>query len=206
MVELAVLTGDIVGSQKLEQGGLAHAFDGLAAAAAQIEASTGQNAHLTRTRGDGWQAVTLAQFALRAAFLFRAGVRQCGKAFETRLGVGLGTGRIYAPTLEDAEGPAFVASGHALDTMGKSQRITGNGLPPALQIALPLADRLSGIWTPRQAEVALHALGLPKPTQDEVGRRLGVSRQAIHQHWEAAHLDAIAESCAMSEIAPDESK
>lgn len=202
MADLAVLTGDIVGSQKLEPDGLDRAFDGLSIAANRLEKTTGEAAHLTRTRGDGWQAVTRPAFALRAAFLFRAGVRHCGKAFETRLGLGIGEGQIKGQTLEDAGGDAFVASGHALDTMHKSKRIEGQALPYALCLALPLVDRVSNLWTPRQAEVALHVLTLPKPTQEDVAEALGITRQAVQQHWEAGNLDAIAETCTIGEDRP----
>lgn len=197
MAQFAVLTGDIVGSQRLEAGGLDLAFQGLADAGARLHASTGHASHLTRTRGDGWQAVTQIRYALRAAFLFRAGVRQCGKAFETRLGLGFGAGEIRGDTLEDAEGPAFVQSGHALDRIPKARRIVGTSQD--LGVALPLADRVSGLWTPKQAEIALRALGLPKPTHEDVAQDLGITRQAVQQQWDAAHLDAICESCSISE-------
>ena len=199
MVTLAVFTGDIVGSRKLEPGGLEKAFEGLARAATRLEASTHQKACLTRVRGDGWQAISTARFALRGAFLLRAGVRQCGKAFHTRVGLGIGFGDVRGNTLEDADGAAFVASGHALDTMRKSRRIAGEALDLGLATALPLADRISGGWTPRQAEIAVLALSLPQPSQDHVARTLGVSRQAIQQHWDAAHLDAVADSCVVYE-------
>lgn len=198
-MKLAVLTGDIVRSQKLEPGGLDLAFEALASVSKRLEASTSQNPHLTRTRGDGWQAVTPAHYALRAAFLYRAAIRSCGRAFETRLGIGIGFADIRGETLENAEGPAFIASGHALDTMRKSKRIVGQNLPPALEIALPLADRLSGGWTPRQAEIAIYALSLPQPTHDDVAGLLRIARQTVQRQWDAAHLEAIAESCLAAE-------
>lgn len=200
MQELAVLTGDIVGSQKLEPGGLDQAFAALEAVSKRLEASTSQDPHLTRIRGDSWQAVTPAPFALRAAFLYRAAVRSCGRAFETRLGLGIGPGDIRGQTLEDADGPAFVESGHALDTIRKSRRIVGSNLSYALTIALPLADRLSAGWTPRQAEIATHALSLPQPTHEDVADLLRISRQSVQRQWAVAHLEAIADSCLAAEV------
>lgn len=199
MPQLAVLTGDIVKSSALPEGGLAQVFDGLDAAAAAVAEWQDVAPRLTRARGDSWQAVCAAPFALRAALVFRAGVRMTGKDHDTRIGLATGAGTVTGADLSDADGPAFVASGRALDDMARTARLATDTAPVALQTALPLADHISSRWTVRQAQIALASLELPTPTQDTLAARFDVSRQTVHSLQEAAGLRALIEVCEMLE-------
>ena len=203
MRDFAVMTGDIVRSQSLARADLDAIFAQLKAVATDLGQATGQAALFTRIRGDSWQAVFAPPCALRALFLMRAAVRSCGKGFETRIGVGLGPGEVK-DSLGSADGPGFVASGHALDTMRKSRRIAGGKLPAALAATLPLAEALSARWTQRQAEVARYALQQPSPTRDSVAEALSVTQQTLQKHWSAAALDEISEACETFETPPHE--
>lgn len=203
MPQLAVLTGDIVKSSALPEGGLAQIFAGLEAAAAAVAEWQDVAPHLTRARGDSWQAVCAAPFALRAALSFRAGVRMTGKDHDTRIGLAVGAGAVTGANLADADGPAFVASGRALDDMARTARLATDSAPycapHALQTALPLADYISSRWTVRQAQIALASLALPAPTQDTLADRFKVSRQTIHSLQDAAGIRALIEVCEMLE-------
>ena len=158
MPQLAVLTGDIVKSSALPEGGLAQVFDGLDAAAAAVAEWQDVAPRLTRARGD-----------------------------------------VTGADLSDADGPAFVASGRALDDMARTARLATDTAPVALQTALPLADHISSRWTVRQAQIALASLALPTPTQDTLAARFDVSRQTVHSLQEAAGLRALIEVCEMLE-------
>lgn len=199
MPQLAVLTGDIVKSSALPEGGLAQIFAGLEAAATAVAEWQDVIPRLTRARGDSWQAVCAAPFAFRAALAFRAGVRMTGKAHDTRIGLGSGDGTVTGADLADADGAAFVASGRALDDMARTARLATDSAPLALQTALPLADHISSRWTVRQAQIALASLAVPAPTQDALAERFEVSRQTVHSLQEAAGIRALVEVCEMLE-------
>ncbi|WP_339766338.1 hypothetical protein [uncultured Pseudosulfitobacter sp.] len=199
MPQLAVLTGDIVKSSALPEGGLAQIFAGLEAAATALAEWQDVIPRLTRARGDSWQAVCAAPFAFRAALAFRAGVRMTGKAHDTRIGLGTGDGTVTGADLADADGAAFVASGRALDDMARTARLATDSAPLALQAALPLADHISSRWTVRQAQIALASLAVPAPTQDALAERFEVSRQTVHSLQEAAGIRALIEVCEMLE-------
>ncbi|MCR8825601.1 hypothetical protein [Pseudosulfitobacter koreensis] len=201
MPHLAVLTGDIVKSSTLPAGGLAQIFDGLDAAAAALSGWQDQAPHLTRARGDSWQAVCAAPFAFRAALAFRAGVRMTGKGHDTRIGLAIGDGTVNGTgtDLADADGPAFVASGRALDEMARTARLSTNLAPATLRAALPLADHISSRWTVRQAQIALASLAVPTPTQDALADHFEVSRQTIHRLQDTAGIRALVEVCEMLE-------
>ncbi len=199
MPQLAVLTGDIVKSSSLPEGGLAQIFDGLNAAATALAGWQDEAPRLTRSRGDSWQAVCAAPFALRAALAFRAGVRMSGKGHDTRIGIGTGHGTVKGADLAAADGAAFVASGRALDEMSRTARLAIDTGPAAMQTALPLADHISSRWTVRQAQIALASLAVPAPTQDALAERFDVTRQTIHSLQEAAGIRALVEVCEMLE-------
>lgn len=199
MPQLAVLTGDIVKSSALPEGGLAQIFAGLEAAAMAVADWQDVPPRLTRARGDSWQAVCAAPFAFRAALAFRAGVRMTGKAHDTRIGLATGDGTVTGADLADADGAAFVASGRALDDMARTARLATDTAPLALQTALPLADHISSRWTVRQAQIALASLAVPAPTQDALAEQFAVSRQTVHSLQDAAGIRALIEVCEMLE-------
>lgn len=202
MQPLAVLTGDIVRSQRLATSDLDRVFAAMSQHAMALGRSTAQGAHFTRARGDGWQMVAAPSYALRAVFVMRAAVRACGKGFETRLAVSVGDGNVPGNSLAGADGPAFVASGQALDAMRKVRRVASASVPVAIASALPLAEAVSARWTPRQAEIALMALALPELPRPDMARALDLSQQAFQKHWSAAALVAVQDACCVAESLP----
>ena len=108
--------------------------------------------------------------------------------------VGVGIGRVEEPTPEDlreARGPAFLAARRAVDeAKARSDHLRVVATPPAedeaqeaevlLRLVLALRTRRSPAgW----AAADLSDEGL---TQAEIGDRLGISRQAVHQRLVAA--------------------
>ena len=95
----------------------------------------------------------------------------------------------------DADGAAFVSAANALENMRKTQRIGVGDAPVALAAALPLVEAVSARWTARQAEVVLHALALPAPSQAAVADALDLSQQALQKHWSAAAAPHVLAAC-----------
>lgn len=195
MPDWAVLTGDIVKSRALETGTLSAIFDRLGTAGDEIARWQGTPAHLTRTRGDGWQLLVAPRWLPRAIALCRAAVRSEGKTCTTRIGAGLGEADVPGTSLADATGSALVAAGEALDTMRRNRQIAMTAPPLALAMSLPLIDQISGDWTARQAEVAAHALALPRGTQDELARQLGVTQQTVQAQMTASGAEPLLIAC-----------
>lgn len=202
MPELAVLTGDIVRSQRLSADALDAVFQAMSGAADRLETGTGQAGHFTRARGDGWQMVTLPRYALRAACLMRAAVRSEGKGLETRLALSIGAVDLRGKNLSVADGPGLVASGQTLDEMGKRQRIAFRDVPALCQAALILTGPAAARWTARQAQVVVHALSLPHQETSRIAQSLSLSQQGLQKFWSAAHVDALREACLAYEAAP----
>lgn len=191
----AILTGDLVGSTEKPVVALERAMQTLADAARGISAWTGADARFTRFRGDGWQMhVALPGLALRAALAVFARLRAADAGLATRAAIGVGRiDRMGARTLADAHGTAFEFSGHALDRMPRTRRLTidGEGVTPLHRIVVDLLDERSARWSREQAEaMALH-LAPDNPTLTDIAPRLGISPQAVNYRLAGAGGTAI---------------
>jgi alkanesulfonate monooxygenase SsuD/methylene tetrahydromethanopterin reductase-like flavin-dependent oxidoreductase (luciferase family) len=195
---IAVLTGDIVRSALLAPAELDRAMAALADGAATAAGWGDGAARFTRFRGDGWQCLAPSPpLAFRVALLLRARLRTEGRAFDTRIAVGIGAAEMPAAgDLAAASGPAFRLAGHGLDTMHRSARLAvGWQDPPAdadkVAAIVALLDTLSRRWTPAQARVLVATLPPAAPTQAEVAAGLGISQQMVAKHLRAAGDPAV---------------
>ncbi len=195
MPNYAVLTGDIIKSSQLPDGGLSRIFENLQTAADLLTAWQGQPAFLTRNRGDGWQMVATPDMALRTMFIARAAVRMTDKRFDTRVALSIGAGTIDGTDLADAAGPAFTASGQALETMPKRRSFAVDPSGGTTDAILRLSEEIIGRWTDTQAAIALSALNPSRPTQSELAAHFGISQQAIQQTIDAAGIDCLLDVC-----------
>lgn len=194
---IAVLTGDIIGSTQMSPEDLERAFDALSASAEVQAEWHGESLHFTRQRGDGWQ-VRLArpELALRSALAFRAALRCEGKEFSTFMAVAEGEASTTNPdrNLNYLTKMPFVQSGRMLDNLknNPTTREIAHTAQDAKGASFILADHISQNWTPAQAAAILPMLALGKPpSHSEVARGLGKSRQAVTKALEGAGLEAI---------------
>ncbi len=200
---IAVINGDLVKSSSLPDARLAKAFLTLEAAAAEISQwhSPAVSTAFSRNRGDGWQ-VFLAdpRLALRAALYLRAALRAQGRDLATRMAVGIAEGGPpETPDLNSATGPAYIAAGHALDTMKAPVELRVAGEDRALEAVFRLADHLSRGWTQKQAAALTPMLAPGAATRATVAARQQVTRQAVGQALRSAGYDAINDALRMIE-------
>ena len=186
---IGVLTGDIVKSTGLSFDERAALFAGLKSGAAAVEALQAEPPRFERFSGDSWQMLVQPKLALRACLLMRAYIRQESKSFETRISVGIGAVEPLSPEgLGASDGPAFQASGRGLKALKGAQYFTTN---TADQPVFVLADEISKRWTQAQARVLAYALMRPRPTQESVAGKVGISQQSVRNHLTAAGEPAL---------------
>lgn len=181
----AILTGDLVGSTEASPAALESAMDALAEAARGAAAWTpGSDARFTRFRGDGWQVhVAEPPLALRTALVLVAALRASDAGLATRVAIGIGKVEgLGTDTLADAHGPAFEASGRALDHMLRTRRLTveGDGVTALHRIIVELLDDRTGRLSREQAEALALYLHPDNPTLTDIAPRLGISPQAVN--------------------------
>jgi len=201
----AVLTGDIIGSSRLEPRQLQSVRASLARA---VEAVKGWKRGLVHYRleffrGDGWQfLLTDPAAALRTAVYLRASLRATGLA-DSRIAIGLGeVDRTSPGRVSLSTGQAFVLSGRALDRMDLYSRMTiaapdsAGDLADWLPVIGHLCDSLIGQWTRRQAEVVRRAIVPGEPDYEAIARSLKppVSKQAVAKGLRGANWHVLREA------------
>lgn len=208
---VAVLTGDLVASQKHDAAEIEAAMGRIAATARNLSDIVDADTRFTRFRGDGWQIVLgRAGLALRAALLIVADLKAGGHLVETRISVGAGPWTsLGTRDLADASGYAFSVSGTRLDQMPRHRRLFINGgRDTALhgvadmewQAAIfDMAEWIASRWSRPQAEAMAMALRFDWQTQDELAQRLGITRQAMHARLTGAGFQAMENAIAAIE-------
>lgn len=194
-MQFAILTGDIVASTDLNQAELTQTMTRLEQAAHDI-AQTWDGSPRTgfaRRGGDSWQlAIAAPHYAFRATLYCQALIRCLGDDRATRIAVAEGDGTL--PPDGDANaghGPVFIASGRALETMGRHSFI--NHAEGGAKTALfRLADTITKGWTTPQAEALVEMLPPGKRTQAEIAHKLGKKHaSSVQQLLAAAEYRAI---------------
>ncbi|WP_425098360.1 hypothetical protein [Tropicibacter sp. S64] len=197
----AVLTGDLVSSRKQDSAAVDRAMQILREAVAGFPEDWRMPSEafvFDRHRGDGWQVfLPQGEMALRTALrLIAALTKEPDLSLSTRIGVGLGKARVPpSRDLGAAHGAAFTDAGDVLDGMDRQQKLAFPWPIGLSMLAIAgLLDWQSQNWTAAQAEALYEALRNQTPTQEEIARQFGVSRQAVQIRLSKAGSHAILEA------------
>lgn len=201
MKQLCVLTGDLVGSTELTSTALDSALKTLEKLADDLSGwqTPHHDTRLTLSRGDGWQLVLHdAALGLRAALYLQSGLMSHHNGLQSKIAMANGAGTLPDKGgLNAANGPAFTASGRALDTLKGALMVHAAG--GAMGAAVRLADHIAQGWTEAQAR-AVHVMLWPQSrTQAEAAQIIGISRQAVGQALHGAGFAALEQALALIE-------
>lgn len=201
----AVLTGDVVGSSRLDVSGRRKMNYAIHRAAEGVREVFGEAVPLEVDiyRGDGWQLMlSTPSGSLRAGLLYRTTFRVFMEmdGIDTRVAIGLGSVDLLPDlNVSSGDGPAFRASGASLEDMPRGRRmrfawpdIDKRGLAEALDVIVQLVDELAIHWTGKQAKAVAGAL--KGWTQNRVARQWGerqITQQAVAQHLDRASWSAV---------------
>lgn len=176
---VAVLTGDLIGSRRLSEPQRQQLFRELNGYWHQYAPSLLDSSpcDIQVYRGDGWQAlVPKSEQAVNAAIFIRAAIKALNvvDGMDTRLGVGIGRVDSLNPAkLGDSNGPAFIRSGEALDSLatpGPAWAFNHSQLKfqNIFLATCPIMDLAIQRWTKAEsAAVVGSLLGL---TQEEIAK------------------------------------
>ncbi len=206
---VAILTGDLIGSTAATPEAVERSMRIIADCARDI----GERTNFTRYRGDGWQMrVVQPGDCLWACLLILARLRADDLALGCRIAVGIDEEfKPDASDLSTAMGPAFTASGRALDQMKPGALLALAGKSPKhhegpkdthktaenvkidtfRKLAFTVAAELAGRWTGGQAEAVALKLHPDSPANERlsnetVAKRLGITRQAVDARLKSA--------------------
>ncbi len=187
-----VITGDLIKSRSVTTAALNTTFETLSAAAADFGADWGLDLRFTRYRGDGWQiALGRPELTLHVVLFILARLRAGQSGVKTRLAIGIGPAdTLGTDDLSDANGTAFIISGHHLDKMSRKRTlaIAGYGIGATQAAIIGFTEFITATWTAAQAEAVAHAMRDFPRTQDEIAAELGITRQAVQSRLASAGL------------------
>lgn len=208
----AVLTGDIVGSSKLNQDEREILPKKILEASAMLQDSFSCVPFQIRIfRGDSWQfIVSDPEKSLRIGLMFRSLVQTSFEAnpLDTRIGIGIGSiNFLPEENLSSGDGEAFRRSGSALENMDRKRYLDAFfpefwnwPMTELLREVLLWVDFQARNWTPGQAAAVSGALlgrtqvGIAKKEfQGEI------TQQAVAQHLKRGGWFAVQSSVALFE-------
>lgn len=189
----AVLTGDLVGSSKLDQNTRNQLFSGL-----KDLIEPGNNQY-DIFRGDSFQGIASPLRGLQEAIRIRAGLRNIKKSgpidslWDARIAIGIGKVEYSSPRVSESDGEAFRKSGPVLDNMTGEERLAINTPWPSMneemEVTLSLLDTIIRGWSAQQSEVVSYKL--ENLTQEEMSQKIGISQAAVNQRLKAASWGAV---------------
>jgi len=195
---LAVLTGDIIASQRIsDTTALYRVLDTTLARLANHHGG-----RFERYRGDGFQlAIPDTGEALHAAVALRAELimHSQDQRWDARVAVAVGHNEWQPGSpLASADGPVFIASGKALDVISESDAhlaLIEASAPhdAAMTLLVRYVDELIDDWSRYSAEVAYLRLW-NEESQQAMAERLGIRQPSVHKRLRAARWVMLADT------------
>lgn len=198
----AVLTGDLVDSTAIKEDYKSVLYQ-IADDINQYQAS---NFIFDIYRGDSFQGLIHdPSKALLISILVRAGLRRNTRGtalddiWDARIAIGIGNIAQETITPETKlgtlDGDAFIRSGRTLDQMKKEGALLklktdDDQLDEEFDASFPLLDTIIRKWSTAQAEAVYWYL-LDDLTQNEIGKRFGISQRAISKRLETSSVESL---------------
>jgi hypothetical protein len=192
MLMIAVITGDIINSKKLNPK------KWLKPLKAELEIIGPGPKFWEIYRGDSFQLmITNAAEALVTAIKIKASLKSISN-MDVRMAIGIGTKTHSAQKVTESNGTAFVHSGEKFEMLKKEkQNIAIKSDWPEFDREMNLYLRLALIamdnWTVNAAEIVKTTMENPDKLQEELGQIVGIKQNAISNRLKRAYYDEIME-------------
>ena len=207
----AVLTGDVIGSTRLDADARARLPDALHDAFESVHAVHDLRSAIAFDvfRGDAWQMyVERPAAALRAAVTFRAWLRADADV-DARIALVVdAVDFVDVENVSESDGPAFRRSGYALDGLGRRTMaclLPEGWTPSTRQLLFNTIASATGAFVDRWTSAQAQAVALTLSLIPTSGRYAGqeqvaaawtpepISQPTVSEHLRKAHWDVIEE-------------
>ncbi|MBW7869444.1 MAG: hypothetical protein H3C39_00105 [Flavobacteriia bacterium] len=197
---LAVITGDIVASRKLNNQEkwllpLKNLLSGWGERPRDWELD----------RGDSFQIeIQSPEDALKCAFEIKALIKKVTAndknrrtgVIDIRMAIGIGEKTYSGETIKESNGTAFIHSGEKFDLLKKENVTMGIKTPwqdfdEEINLYLRLAGIFMDRWSVSSAELIEIILNSPNLTQEEIGKKLGIKQSGVSGRWNRAYADEL---------------
>ncbi|WP_044397435.1 hypothetical protein [Lacinutrix sp. Hel_I_90] len=132
-------------------------------------------------RGDSFQLEVDKTAGLRAALLIKAAIKQ-NSDIDVRMAIGIGDKSHDADKITEANGTAFINSGHCFENLKRNTLALETGhdaIDTPLNIMIDLAALTTDNWTPTAAETLKAALEYPDYNQKDLAKLLNKTQSNI---------------------------
>lgn len=158
---IAVISGDIINSTKLNTEQFDQLLNRLKELQALISTENASNMH-SIDRGDEFQTVVHdIENALRYTIIYRVGIKALGKKYDSRISFAIASKADLRESVSESMGDAFFLSGRGLKTL-KSERLLFSSdcheLTESFNLLIKYLDKQLTELTSRQCEVLLPML------------------------------------------------
>lgn len=173
----AILTGDIVGSTRLNPKRRQELFEIFSVLSKLLKEQYPQEIsyEISNFRGDGWQMiVNHPEYSLEISLFIRTFIRYKFKEekLDTRIAIGIGKTSFIPPeNISAGDGPAYTISGHLLETLSSSRMAIGYAekgddlASLGAESLVLLIDLIITSWGPSQCQAVFWALHNYKQTE-----------------------------------------
>ena len=187
---ICIITGDIIGSRKIEDSWLSSLKGAL-------KATSGKHNRWEIFRGDSFQVEVSAEEALRTAVYLKACIR-LNKAADARMGLGIGTVQKKREKLTEDSGDAFVHSGIAFDGLKQMKlnmaiKTSSPDFDEEINILIKLALIAMDSWGIVAAEMVKLTLEHQNILQSELAAISGRTQSSVSEALKRAHFSEIME-------------
>lgn len=199
---IAVISGDIIGSRKLENQGIwLNPLQDL------LNAWGESPKDWKLERGDFFQVeVPEIEEALKKALQIKALIKKIkpldkqkkANSIDVRLAIGIGDKTYSGDTISISNGSAFVNSGEKLDILKKENitlgiKTSNSEFDEEINLYLELLSLFADKWSVSSAELIEVVLNKPSKTQAEIGKILGIKQSGVSRRWKRANMDEVLE-------------
>lgn len=197
MTTIAIITGDIVDSTKLNLAERDIMINALQAIPEIL--SPFDKVYMEIFRGDSFQIrIHRAAIAAKAAIAIRAWLRSqielSGKdPLDARIAIGIGSVDYESESLSTSDGEAFRLSGRLLDKMQKARLAVATPWPTVneeLRLSTAFVDDIISSWTQNQSKIMLLRLQTSK-SHIELSQTLEISRQMVDKSLKSSKEELI---------------
>ena len=197
MTTIAIITGDIVDSTKLnlaERDIMINALQAIPEILLPFEKIS-----MEIFRGDSFQIqIPKTEIAAKAAIAIRAWLRSqvelSGREpLDARLAIGIGDTDYASESLSTSDGEAFRLSGRLLDKMHKARLAIATPWPQVneeLRLSTAFVDDIISSWTQNQSKIMLLRLQTAK-SHLELSQILDISRQMVDKSMKSSKEELI---------------
>lgn len=173
-----IITGDIINSRKIGDQNI-----WLEPVKAIFNSWGGTPKTWEIYRGDSFQVeIRDAPKLLNEALRIKSCIRSTDKHIDVRMGIGIGEKVFDAARITESNGPAFINSGDAFESIRKYKKNLQIITPwkdfnDELKIMMDLALLLMDKWTRTTAQIIRESIDQPELKQSEIAEKLGIKSQ-----------------------------